>query len=243
MEEKKSFAMFKDYLEYMEGMTDQDIGAAIRAVWMVANGREPPELSGVAWMFFTIIRRDLERANIRAQASRENGAKGGRPRKEELLSNLCPEDIPEKPEETGEEPDRNLEEPNHNLEKPGKTLHETVDIDSNRDRKEHALYTSARDGFCRFWQLYPKQTGEREARAAWEELSPGENTQSQILEALHRAKSSPQWREEHGRYIPKAAKWLRERQWSNLVPLPMASYDIEELEELSHFDLPEEMEL
>ena len=85
MEEKKSFAMFKDYLEYMEGMTDQDIGAAMRAVWMVENGQDPPELSGVAWMFFTIIRRDLERASVRAQASRKNGAKGGRPRKEEPL--------------------------------------------------------------------------------------------------------------------------------------------------------------
>ena len=49
--------------------------------------------------------------------------------------------------------------------------------------------------------------------------------------------------EENGRYIPKAAKWLRERRWDNLVPLPVASYDIDELEELSHFDLPEEMEL
>ena len=243
MEEKKSFAVFKDYLEYMEGMTDQDIGAAMRAVWMAENGQEPPELSGVAWMFFTVIRRDLERANTRAQASRENGAKGGRPRKG---------DIPEKPEETGEEPDRNLEKPNHNLEKPEKTLHKTVDSNSNKDRKEQALSACAREdgpqgddsaAFGEFWRLYPKKSGQRDARAAWEELAPGKNTQSQILEALCRAKASPQWREENGRYIPKAAKWLRERRWDNLVPLPVASYDIEELEKLSHFDLPEEMEL
>ena len=97
--------------------------------------------------------------------------------------------------------------------------------------------------FAEFWHLYPKKSGQRDARAAWEELAPGKNTQSQILEALRRAKDSPQWREENGRYIPKAAKWLRERRWDNLVPLPVASYDIEELEELSHFDLPEEMEL
>ena len=97
--------------------------------------------------------------------------------------------------------------------------------------------------FGEFWRLYPKKSGQRDARAAWEELAPGKNTQSQILEALRRAKASPQWREENGRYIPKAAKWLRERRWDNLVPLPVASYDIDELEELSHFDLPEEMEL
>lgn len=62
------------------------------------------------------------------------------------------------------------------------------------------------------------------------------------MDALRRAKGSPQWREENGRYIPKAAKWLRERQWSNVVPLTVASYDIEELERLSYFDLPEALE-
>lgn len=243
MEEKKSFAMFRDYLEYMEGMTDQDIGAAIRAVWMVENGQDPPKLSGVAWMFFTIIRRDLERANIRAQASRENGTKGGRPRKEKPLSETSQEDILEGPEKTWEKPEQNLEEPNHNLEKPDKTLHKTVDIDSNKDSKEQALSACARDGFLEFWQFYPKKSDQRDARAAWDELAPDAETQRQILEALRRAKASPQWREENGRYIPKAAKWLRERRWDNLVPLPVTSYDIEELEELSRFDLPEEMEL
>lgn len=251
MEEKKSFAMFKDYLEYMEGMTDQDIGAAMRAVWMVENGQDPPELSGVAWMFFTIIRRDLERASVRAQASRKNGAKGGRPRKEEPLPEPSQDDFPEKPEKTGEEPNHNLEKPNHNLEKPEKTLHKTVDIDSNKDSKGQALSACARDdgsqedesaAFGEFWELYPKKSGQRDARAAWEELSPDDSTQRQIMDALRRAKGSPQWREENGRYIPKAAKWLRERQWSNVVPLTVASYDIEELERLSYFDLPEALE-
>lgn len=247
MEEKKSFAMFRDYLEYMEGMTDQDIGAAMRAVWMVENGQEPPELSGMAWMFFTVIRRDLERANIRAQASRENGAKGGRPRKEEPIPESSPKNIPEKPEITWEEPNDNLKEPSLNLEEPEKTLHKTVDIDSNKYSKRRTLCAYAREnssqGFADFWAKYPKKAGEKDALAAWEELSPSEGTQRQILEALSRAKGSPQWREEQGRYIPKAAKWLRERQWDNLVPLPVRSYDLADLEELSRFDLPEEMEL
>lgn len=235
MEEKKSFAMFRDYLEYMEGMTDQDIGAAMRAVWMVANGQEPPELSGVAWMFFTIVKRDMERASVRAQASRENGAKGGRPKKEEPLSGQQQET----PGETDEKPvEENPEKPNQNQKKPEKSLHKTVDIDSNKDSKE-ALSARACVGFAEFWEKYPKKADHQDAMNAWKELSPTEETQCQIFDALDRANISPQWLEENGRYIPRAAKWLREHQWANVVPLHFStrSYDAEELEELAAFDL------
>lgn len=242
MEEKKSFAMFRDYLEYMEGMTDQDIGAAMRAVWMVANGQEPPELSGVAWMFFTIIKRDMERASVRAQASRENGAKGGRPKKEEPLSGQQQETAGETEEnlveETQEKPRDNPKKPNQNQKKPEKSLHKTVDIDSNKDSKE-ALSARASVGFSEFWEKYPKKADHQDAMNAWKELSPTEETQRQIFDALDRAKSSAQWLEENGRYIPRAAKWLREHQWANVVPLHFStrSYDTEELEELAAFDL------
>lgn len=244
MEEKKSFAMFRDYLEYMEGMTDQDIGAAMRAVWMVANGQEPPELSGVAWMFFTIVKRDMERASVRAQASRENGAKGGRPKKEEPLSGQqqeTPGETDEKPvEETQEKPRDNPKKPNQNQKKPEKSLHKTVDIDSNKDSKE-ALSARACVGFAEFWEKYPKKADHQDAMNAWKELSPTEETQRQIFDALDRAKSSAQWLEENGRYIPRAAKWLREHQWANVVPLHFStrSYDTEELEEMATFDLLE----
>lgn len=229
--EKSGFLLYADWEEQVGLLTDEDAGKLFKALFAYERTRESGELPPVAAMAFAFMRKELDRNRKayeeKCQKLRQNGAQGGRPRRGEEEEN--PKDSPE-----------NQKKPNGFLENQmgGDTVTVT-DTDTERDKRS----LRARDGFDRFWQLYPKQTGEREARAAWEELSPGEDTQSQILEALHRAKSSPQWREEHGRYIPKAAKWLRERQWSNLVPLPVASYDIEELEELSHFDLPEEMEL
>lgn len=42
MDKSKSFSLFKDYLEYMEGMSDEDLGKAMRAVWLYENGMELP---------------------------------------------------------------------------------------------------------------------------------------------------------------------------------------------------------
>ena len=82
MDKSKSFSLFKDYLEYMEGMSDEDLGKAMRAVWLYENGMELPELSGMAWMLFTTIRRDLDRAHAISQVRSENGAKGGKSKAE-----------------------------------------------------------------------------------------------------------------------------------------------------------------
>ena len=57
-------------------MSDEDLGKAMRAVWMLVNGLEVPQLTGTAWMLFTTIRRDMERKKVR----QDNGAKGGRPK-------------------------------------------------------------------------------------------------------------------------------------------------------------------
>lgn len=229
--EKSGFLLYADWEEQVGLLTDEDAGKLFKALFAYERTRESGELPPVAAMAFAFMRKELDRNRKayeeKCQKLRQNGAQGGRPRRGEEEEN--PKESPE-----------NQKKLNGFLENQmGGDTDTVTDTDTERDKRS----LRARNGFRRFWQLYPKQTGEREARAAWEELSPGEDTQSQIMEALHRAKSSPQWREEHGRYIPKAAKWLRERQWSNLVPLPVASYDIEELEELSHFDLPEEIEL
>ena len=111
MDKSKSFSLFKDYLEYMEGMSDEDLGKAMRAVWLYENGMELPELSGMAWMLFTTIRRDLDRAHAISQVRSENGAKGGKSKAE-----ASDEEAPVSKEEA-------------NSSKP--SLHKTLDIDKD----------------------------------------------------------------------------------------------------------------
>lgn len=231
--EKSGFLLYADWEEQVGLLSDEDAGKLFKALFAYERTRESGDLPPVAAMAFAFMRKELDRNRKayeeKCQKLRQNGSQGGRPRRgeEEEKPKLSPE---------------NQKEPNgfseNHLGGDTDTVTDTV-TDTEKDKRS----LRAHDGFHRFWQLYPKQTGGREARTAWEALSPDGDTQRQILEALRLAKVSPQWLEEGGRYIPKAAKWLRERQWSNVVPLPVASYDIEELEQLSHFDLPEEMEL
>ena len=234
--EKSGFLLYADWEEQVGLLTDEDAGKLFKALFAYERTRESGELPPVAAMAFAFMRKELDRNRKayeeKCQKLRQNGAQGGRPRREEEE---------EKPKPTP----KNQKKPNGFLENhlggDTDTVTDTVtDTDTLPPKSPQGDESAA---FGEFWRLYPKKSGQRDARAAWEELAPGKNTQSQILEALRRAKASPQWREENGRYIPKAAKWLRERRWDNLVPLPVASYDIDELEELSHFDLPEEMEL
>lgn len=67
-------------------------------------------------------------------------------------------------------------------------------------------------GFDEFWNAYPKKHGKHDAQMAWTDQSCHERT-TEILTAVEAAKRSANWTKEHGRFIPKAGVWLRDRRW------------------------------
>ena len=225
MDKSKSFSLFKDYLEYMEGMSDEDLGKAMRAVWLYENGMELPELSGMAWMLFTTIRRDLVRAHAISQVRSENGAKGGKSKAE-----ASDEEAPVSKEEA-------------NSSKP--SLHKTLDID--KDITPPTPPGGDEGGgtpFERFWEAYPKKVRKAAARRAWKAIKPDEDLTQTILKAIELAKASPQWTKSGGRFIPDPSRWIEEKRWEDqLSPAlePPRSYNIEDLERISHFDLPDKL--
>ena len=225
MDKSKSFSLFKDYLEYMEGMSDEDLGKAMRAVWLYENGMELPELSGMAWMLFTTIRRDLDRAHAISQVRSENGAKGGKSKAE-----ASDEEAPVSKEEA-------------NSSKP--SLHKTLYID--KDITPPTPLGGDEGGgtpFERFWEAYPKKVRKAAARRAWKAIKPDEDLTQTILKAIELAKASPQWTKSGGRFIPDPSRWIEEKRWEDqLSPAlePPRSYNIEDLERISHFDLPDKL--
>ena len=68
-----------------------------------------------------------------------------------------------------------------------------------------------KEGFCQFWEAYPCKLDKDKALLAWMELGPGEGLVLDIMNGLARWKDSPQWLENGGRFVPRAAKWLRGR--------------------------------
>lgn len=66
--------------------------------------------------------------------------------------------------------------------------------------------------FEEFWRLYPKQDGEAAAHKEWK-FSVRKSDEAAIMAAVR----GTAWPTER-RFIPSAARWLRERRWENYKP-------------------------
>ena len=83
--DKKSFLIYLDYEEQFNLLTDEQIGQLMRAIIKYEKTQEEPQLDGVLKMAFSFIRtqldRDRQKYQKKCEKNRENGARGGRPRK------------------------------------------------------------------------------------------------------------------------------------------------------------------
>lgn len=97
--------------------------------------------------------------------------------------------------------------------------------------------------FEEFWGVYPKKVGKGAARKAWEKIRPSEDLVRKIISAVERYQETAQWQRDGGQYIPNPATWLNQERWEDEPETGRrnASYDIDELEEMSRFDLPDEL--
>lgn len=85
-QDKKSFIMYLDYEEQFNMLSDAELGVLIRAIIEYEKTKEIPNLDGIVKMAFSFIKgqldRDREKYDEKCRKNRENGLKGGRPKKE-----------------------------------------------------------------------------------------------------------------------------------------------------------------
>jgi len=158
-EGKKAFVLYVDQKEIFEQLPDELAGQLIKHIFKYCNDENPETENIMLNLAFTPIKqqlkRDLKKYEDRAQRSRENGSKGGRPPKpKETQDN--PEE-PEKPSGLFENP----EEPRKpDTDKDTVTVKEKVkDIESRKQAftqsifsefdKEHSLNDLKE--FCDYW--------------------------------------------------------------------------------------------
>lgn len=83
--QKNSFLIYHEYREHLKLLTDEQRGQLLMALIDYSEAGEIPELDGITQMAFSFIRsqmdRDNEKYESRVVANRENGKKGGRPKK------------------------------------------------------------------------------------------------------------------------------------------------------------------
>ena len=72
--------------------------------------------------------------------------------------------------------------------------------------------------FDEFWKAYPRHVDKQKARKAWAKLRPP--PLKAILDALTWQRDLPDWRKEHGGFVPYPATYLNGRRWEDEPPKP-----------------------
>lgn len=99
--------LLEESLEAIRAMPDKDAGALIKALIKHNEGEEPETLPTMAKALYPLIKGQVDRINALNKKNRENGKKGGRPKKTQTKPN-------ENPNETQTKPNPNPDNDNDN---------------------------------------------------------------------------------------------------------------------------------
>ncbi len=154
------------------------------------------------------------------EKQRENGKKGGRPRKNPLVN-------------SGLTQTRTQTKASYSSDFSHKERERARDsFPQNGTPKKGLITPSAEqmqvwrlDRFEKILNCWPKRAGIEQAKTAWIHLLESgvltESIQQQIWAHAQTAKKRPDWSEDGGRYCPKLETWLKEQRWTEVVYQPM----------------------
>ena len=115
--ERRAFLMYAEWHPLLEGMTDEQAGKLIKAIYAYQKGEEyeitDALLLGVFQMIKAKFDADRKLYEEKCEKNRANGAKGGRPRKQEEPTKT--ERLTEKPKAKKEEPKKQEYGEYHNV--------------------------------------------------------------------------------------------------------------------------------
>lgn len=196
--------VFTDFEQTISPLTDEEKGRLFVAMLRYTATGESPEFSGNERFLWPAAKVQIDRTakeyeNI-VERNRENGKKGGRPKKADGFS-----DNPNNPVgflETQKSQEKKREE------KKRKEKKNTPPISPSNEG-------GALSRFDAFWEAYPKKKSKGDAEKAWRSLNPDNLLVDRILASVERQKKSAQWKEAEGKYIPYPATWLRAKGWED----------------------------
>jgi hypothetical protein len=85
---RKSFILYSDIYDTLQHLTDEQLGKLMRMIFEYQTSGKTPETNNPLFIAFGFIKSSLDRDGVkyeqRAERSRENGAKGGRPTKNQV---------------------------------------------------------------------------------------------------------------------------------------------------------------
>ena len=217
MAKRKQFTF---YWSFYDALADLPPEQAKEGLWIIVNyaltGQMPEvEMEPAVGVAFKLIKPVLDAARKKSNGAMNSQEKQKKQKEEKTLaahqlSNAAKQDgdriATGYPQDAVKEKEREIEKENE----------VEVEEEIEKDKEKESLYTDGvcvlgdtdTDRFERFWSFYPNKLGKQKAWEAWQLVQPDLD---QVMVALERWKRSRQWRQDGGRYIPKAENFLEEK--------------------------------
>ena len=205
MEERKQFTFYLSIFKAIRKIKKKtDRADAYDAICAYALFGEEPDLEAMTdsvSIAFELIRPVLDASRRKSKSGKQGGSK---PKQNESKPEANGKQTGSKPEENASKGEKEKEvEIEHECVKRGCT--------ESKPQAEGRSFTA-------FWEDYPAKINREEAWETWKAITPDAQTVGRIKAGLEAWKRSPQWTEDGGRYIPSAAKWLKDRRWEVVPP-------------------------
>lgn len=197
--EKASFLIYLDYQEQFELLTDEQAGRLIKAIIKYEKQGEIIELDGTTKMAFSFIKaqldRDREKYQAKCKKNKENGAKGGRPRKNQKDISKT-EWLNQKPKKPDKDKEKDKDKENDNKE----------DTEEILDWEEQ---------FDKFYSKYPKKVKKQDVKRWFMKNKPSSELFSSMMNSLEQFRGCKDWLKDDGQYIPYPSTWLNQKRWED----------------------------
>ena len=204
---RKGFVAYHSYLKTMEPLSDAECGRLFRACLTYSMTGTIPSLCGNERILWPTIQEQIDRDTKKygdfCEKQRDNINK--RWKKDDTTVYHGTSGIPDDTKNTKTNANAN--------ENANKGVHPPKSPQGGLDGR-----------FARFWEAYPKKVGKGAAETAWRKRKPDDALLSQMLQAIERAKQSPDWTKDGGQYIPNPATWLNQRRWEDEIG-PVGEFD------------------
>jgi len=189
---KKTFILMRDLLSPIDLMTDGEAGQMFKAIIGHFDGEQvelPRELQFAFIPIQNQLNRDIEKHEKFVQKQRDNGAKGGRPKKEENNPNN-----PSLFKETQKKPN------NPSL------------FADNKITRSKSTYNQTE--FDRFWKVYPKKVKRKEVIKKFKTRNLCSIVDVIIADVENRKKNDQRWLDG---FIPDPTTYLNGDRWEDEV--------------------------
>lgn len=213
MEERKQFTFYLSIFKAIRKIKKKtDRADAYDAICAYALFGEEPDLEAMTdsvSIAFELIRPVLDASRRKSKSGKQGGSK---PKQNESKQEAKAKQTVSKQEEIASKGEKEKEE----------EIEKEVEIEIEHECVKRGCAESKPQAegrsFTGFWEDYPAKINREEAWETWKGINPDAQTVGRIKTGLEVWKRSPQWTEDGGRYIPSAAKWLKDRRWEVLPP-------------------------